>query len=233
MKTKYILFVTSILSVLGFSFPYSSLHSYPNNATYGSSLWMKNEMRLLEGQSNINANVLHLALTAYLNARKDGYVGKQVLTVIDYSEPSTAKRLWVFDLKNNRTLFNTWVSHGRNSGGLNSTSFSNQPGSLKSSIGVFLTDEPYIGKNGYSLRIRGLERGVNDDAYERSIVVHGAAYANGSNLRSGYGLGRSWGCPAVASKLATPIINTIKEKSIIFSYYPDRRWLSHSSFLSA
>ena len=231
MKLKNILFSLAMLSVLGLSWPYT-FHTYPNTAVLGSNLWVNNEARLLESQaSGINDKVLRLALTAYNNARKDGYVGKPVLTVIDYSKNSLTKRLWVFDMRNNRTLFNTWVSHGRNSGGINSTSFSNTNGSLKSSVGVFQTESTYTGKNGYSLRIMGLERGINDAAYSRAIVVHGAAYANGNLVRTNTGLGRSWGCPAVDTRLAGPIINTIKNKSIIFAYGNDRRWLSGSRFL--
>ncbi|VVC74729.1 hypothetical protein AQUSIP_00010 [Aquicella siphonis] len=234
MKLKQTIFIFALLGSFGFSWPFSWLFSTPNTATFGTSDWVQKEIRLLKSQAgNIDDKVLRLGLTAYLNARKHGYAGKQVLTVIDYSKPSTERRLWVFDLKKNRTLFNTWVSHGKNSGGVNATSFSNSPGSLKSSIGVFLTDQPYIGKNGYSLRLRGLERGVNDYAYSRAIVIHGAAYANADNLRYYGKIGRSWGCPAVGSSLAKPLINTIKEKSVVFAYYPDRKWLSRSPFLSA
>jgi hypothetical protein len=197
---------------------------------FGTKSWIQRETQILRSKTAIDEKVLRLALTAYSNTRKHGYTGKQILTVIDYSKPSTAKRLWVFDLKSNRILFNTWVSHGKNSGGVNATSFSNHPGSLKSSLGVFLTDETYDGRNGYSLRLRGLERGINDSAYSRAIVVHGAPYANASGRSS---LGRSWGCPAVSTNLAKPIINTIKQRSVVFAYYPDRKWLSRSPFLSA
>jgi hypothetical protein len=230
MKLKRLLFVFLLTGLLGFSWPLPWLFSNPNNAPFGTNAWIQKEIMLLKSQAgNIDDKVLRLALTAYLNARKHGFAGKQMLTVIDYSKPSSEKRFWVFDLYRNRTLFNTWVSHGKNSGNINATSFSNNPGSLKSSLGVFLTADPYMGKNGYSLRLRGLERGVNDSAYSRAIVIHGAVYANAGS----YGkIGRSWGCPAVSPSLAKPIINTIKERSIVFAYYPDRKWLSRSPFLS-
>lgn len=234
MNLKKTIFTFALLGSFGFSWPFSWLFSTPNTATFGTNEWVQKEIRLLKSQSgNIDDKVLRLGLTAYLNARKHGYAGKQVLTVIDYSKPSTERRLWVFDLKKNRTLFNTWVSHGKNSGGVNATSFSNSPGSLKSSIGVFLTDETYTGKNGYSLRLRGLERGINDYAYSRAIVIHGAEYASANTLKTYGKIGRSWGCPAVGSSLAKPLINSIKEKSVVFAYYPDKRWLSRSSFLTA
>jgi hypothetical protein len=128
-------------------------------------------------------------------------------------------------------LFNTWVSHGRNSGKVNATSFSNEPGSLKSSLGVFLTKNSYNGSNGYSLRLVGLENGINDKAYERNIVIHGAAYAH-PDVIDKYGLlGRSWGCPAVSNQTVRPLINTIKDRSLVFIYYPYRSWLNNSTFL--
>lgn len=232
MKFKNIIFCLAILAVMGFTWPGSLRSSASNINKLGTSVWIKKEYQLLKAQArNIDDKVLRLALTAYAKARKMGLVGKQVLTVIDYSKPSTQPRLWVFDMKNHRTLFHTYVTHGKNSGGVNSTSFSNSPGSLKSSLGVFVTSSTYMGRNGYSLRLHGMERGVNDAAYSRAIVMHGAHYANASFAKSKRGMGRSWGCPAVTSSLAKPIINTIKDKSIMFSYYPDSRYLSRSSFL--
>lgn len=221
-------------STLGVSFPFPWLLSPKNSAPEGSGPWLKREMQIIKSQArNIDDKVLRLSLIAYLNARKKGYGGKSILTVIDYSKPSRERRLWVFDLKRNKTLFNTWVTHGKNSGNDYATSFSNNRGSLKSSIGLFVTQHSYTGGNGYSLRLRGLESGVNDNAYRRNVVIHGAWYAN-PDIIGRYGqLGRSWGCPAVKSDLARPIINTIKDNSLVFAYYPDRRWLSHSRFLSA
>lgn len=240
MKHKLLFITFALTASLGFSWPFSWLFSSSNNdaafySTTGStSSWVKKETIILKSQArNIDDKVLRLGLTAYFNARKKGYAGKPVLTVIDYSKPSSEKRFWVFDLRSNKTLFNTWVSHGKNSGNVNATSFSNSPGSLKSSLGVFVTDDTYTGKNGYSLRLRGLERGVNDSAYSRAIVIHGAAYANGANIGSYGRIGRSWGCPAVGSSISKPIINTIKEHSVVFAYYPDRKWLARSPFLTA
>jgi hypothetical protein len=227
---KYLLFLTILLGLVGFSWPFDFLFSTPNHAKFGTNTWVQRETEILKSKTVINEKVLRLSLTAYANTRKHGYVGKEILTVIDYSKPSAEKRMWVFDVKRNRVLFHTWVSHGKNSGGAHATSFSNAPGSLKSSLGVFLTDETYDGKNGYSLRLRGLERGTNDSAYSRAIVIHGASYANVDSRTS---LGRSWGCPAVSARLAKPIINTIKQRSVVFAYYPDRKWLSRSPFLSA
>lgn len=224
MKLHRVLFLFTLFSVLGLSLP-----STPNL----NNGWLQNKMQLITHQtSNIDTHVLRLSLLAFQKAQQLGLDKKQVLTVIDYSKPSTQKRLWVFDLKNGKTLFNTWVSHGKNSGGVRATSFSNRPGSLKSSIGVFVTANTYIGSHGIALKLKGLEHGINDNAYQRFIVVHGARYVNPDNIkRYGY-IGRSWGCPAISTGLARPLINTIKENTLVFAYYPDRKWLTRSAFLA-
>lgn len=232
-KLQRVLFVILIMSTFGFSWPFS-LFVGPNKEQFGTPSWIQKEFQLLKPTAgNIDNNVLRLSLIAYANAQKDGYTNKKMLTVIDYSKPSSEKRMWVFDIKNGRTLFNTWVAHGKNSGDNKTTSFSNTPGSLKSSYGVFVTADTYTGKNGYSLRLFGLERGINDLAYSRAIVIHGAAYTNPANIAAKGRLGRSWGCPAVSPILVKPLINTIKDKSLIFAYYPDNKWLTHSRFLIA
>jgi hypothetical protein len=139
--------------------------------------------------------------------------------------------MWVIDLKKQKVLYNMHVSHGKNSGEVRSTKFSNVSGSHASSLGVFVTGETYTGKNGYSLRIDGLEKGVNDKARARAIVVHGADYATAAFVkRYGY-LGRSHACPAIPQEISRPVINTIKNGSLIFAYYPDRSWLRSSPYV--
>ncbi|HVE44003.1 MAG TPA: murein L,D-transpeptidase catalytic domain family protein [Gammaproteobacteria bacterium] len=223
-----------IVGITGFELHFPGFFTPPNLEKPGTQAWLDREMQLIRSHDGtINTHLLRLSLIAYLNVEKMGLSHKQLLTVIDYSKPSSEKRLWVFDLKNGKTLFYTWVSHGKNSGGLNASSFSNSSGSLKSSFGVFVTDdEPYTGHNGYSLRLRGLEAGVNDNAYRRAVVVHGSWYVN-SDIIQRYGqIGRSWGCPAVSSEIAPSLINTIKDDTVVFAYYPDHGWLSHSKFLN-
>lgn len=234
MKKNHILFLfaIAILSSIGVAWAAVSLNTSSDSDQYGSDAWIDKQIMKIQSRTNIDKKVLRLSLTAYSNAQKRGLSDKQLLTVIDYSKPATQKRLWVFDLKSGRTLFNTWVSHGKNSGGIKATSFSNSPGSLKSSIGVFVTDSSYIGKNGYSLHLRGLERGVNDNAYRRSVVIHGAWYVNPATITRYGQIGRSWGCPAVSKDLAKSLINTIKNKTVVFAYYPDRSWLRQSKFLA-
>jgi hypothetical protein len=153
------------------------------------------------------------------------------LSVIDYSRPSTEPRLWVFDLARRQLLFRELVAHGRGTGENLATRFSNRTGSNMSSLGAFETEDPYIGHNGYSLRLRGLEPGYNDQAEARAIVVHGAPYVNNDLIRSQGRIGRSLGCPAVRPAVARPLIDSIRGGSFVFAYYPDADWLGHSRLL--
>ena len=155
-----------------------------------------------------------------------------IISIVDFSQPSKNKRLYVIDLKNYKVLFNTWVAHGRNSGREMATSFSNQESSFKSSPGFYVTRQTYNGAHGYSLKLDGLERGINDNAYNRAIVMHGAAYVNPALISTQGFIGRSLGCPAVPEKLATPIINTIKNGTCLFIYNPAPSYLKNSSILS-
>lgn len=183
-------------------------------------------------KQDLNAKVAKLALKAYKKAEYEGVSHSNILTVIDYSKPSSAKRMWVFDLKNQKLLYHNLVTHGQGSGRKYATSFSNSDGSHKSSIGLFLTEHTYFGKNGYSLRLKGLEKGFNDHALARAIVIHGAWYAASSFIPKYGELGRSWGCPAVPQTVAKPLINTIKDGSLIFVYGNSSNYLSHSKFLA-
>lgn len=153
------------------------------------------------------------------------------LTVIDFSMPSNQKRLWVFDLNRHRLLFHTYVSHGIKSGTLLSSFFSNKYNSKASSIGIFKTDKPYVGRHGESLQLTGLEQGFNDNASGRAIVLHGGWYVEESFIKKYGRAGRSWGCPAVPSDLTKPIINTIKDQSLFVAYYPSDSWIAKSRFL--
>ena len=156
---------------------------------------------LLKQAPRISPEAIQMALTALERLKASGApVRSDVLTVIDYTKPSTEPRLWVFDLKHARVLFEELVAHGRNSGDNRAVRFSNEPGSLMSSLGVFLTGDTYIGKHGLSLRLRGMERGVNDKSMERAIVIHAANYVSERvGTREGR-IGRSWGCPAVSAR---------------------------------
>ena len=202
MKLKQLFFLIAALSVMGFSlpWPFSALFSTPER--FGTYAWYNGRVEAIHSQAgNLNTQILKMALKAYIKAHDKLGRNKEILTIIDYSKPSTERRMWVIDLHSKRVLYNTWVTHGRNSGGLSATSFSNQPGSLKSSLGVFLTEETYVGSVGYAVRLKGLEPGVNDNAYRRAVVIHGAWYADQDIARKYGQLGRSFGCPAVVIRL--------------------------------
>jgi hypothetical protein len=187
---------------------------------------------LLRQAPGLSSRVLKLALNAAQDAEEQGLVTRRnLLTVIDYSLPSTQPRLFVFDLAARKLLFRELVAHGRNSGDNMATYFSNDPGSLASSVGLFVTEEPYIGGNGYSLRLKGLEQGINDMAWSRMIVLHGAAYVSQAAVKALGRLGRSWGCPAVRPQIARKLIDTLRGGSAIFAYYPEKSWLSSSNFV--
>lgn len=180
----------------------------------------------------LNPEVAKLSLVAYNKAREQGLDTQQVLTIVDYSKPSTEPRMWVFDLKTNQLLFQELVAHGSNSGDNVPTSFSDDPSSHKSSLGLYITKQPYVGHHGYSLRLAGLEPGYNGTAESRDVVVHSANYVSEEFAKIHGRLGRSWGCFALSQKSAQPVINTIKDGTLLFAYYPDQKWLSHSNYLT-
>ncbi|WP_255301880.1 murein L,D-transpeptidase catalytic domain family protein [Butyricimonas sp. Marseille-P3923] len=157
-------------------------------------------------------------------------LAKDILTLIDFSKPSTEKRLYVVNLRLKKLLYVSYVSHGRNSGEKYATSFSNKEGSYKSSLGFYRTENTYYGKNGYSLILDGLEKGINDNAKERAIVMHGAAYADPSTIRSCGRLGRSLGCPALPLTVCKKIIDTIKGGTLLYIHGDDKTYAERTAF---
>lgn len=156
---------------------------------------------------------------------------KDIITVIDFTLPSTEKRMYVIDLKKKELLYHTIVSHGRNSGEKYATRFSNRHGSFQSSLGFYHTAETYQGGNGFSLRLDGLEKGINDQARPRAVVIHGADYCSEQVIRSSGRLGRSYGCPALPREVNAQIINTIKDGSLLYIYANDQNYLASSTIL--
>lgn len=184
--------------------------------------------------SGPDLGVLALALQARRCALAAGDVDEAHagrLTVIDYGLPSTARRMWVIDVPSGEVLFWERVAHGRNTGEDLASSFSNREGSNQSSLGLMRTDDTYIGKNGYSLRLDGLEPGVNDHVRSRAVVVHGAWYAREDFVAEHGRLGRSYGCPALDDAVAREVIDAIKGGTLLFAYYPDPDWLGSSPYL--
>ena len=176
--------------------------------------------------------VFDLALGAAACAVRSGVVeSPATLTVIDYSLPSTAKRMWVYDLNARSLVFEELVAHGSGSGDNFATSFSNTPDSHQTSLGLFVTDQPYVGTNGYSLRMDGLDAGINDRARERAIVIHGADYVSDAFAKAQGRLGRSWGCPAVRGVIARTLIDRVRGGGLVFAYYPDPQFLAESKYV--
>ena len=180
----------------------------------------------------VDLRVLDLALRAASCATRAGLVeAPATLTLIDYSKRSADRRLWVLDLQSGRVLHHELVAHGQGTGGDLASAFSNEPDSHQSSLGLFVTADTYVGRNGYSLRLDGLDRGFNDRARERAIVMHGAPYVSDDFVRAQGRLGRSWGCPALGDEVARTVIDRIKGGNLVFAYYPDQAWLNGSRLL--
>ncbi len=171
------------------------------------------------GVPGLSPHVFTLALQAVSSARAHGISGRDdLLTVIDYSLPSTEPRLWVLDLERGKVLYHELVAHGSGSGANYATQFSNEMNSRQTSLGLFLTAGTYQGGNGYSLVLKGLDKGLNDLAEDRHIVMHGAWYVSPEQARSQGRLGRSWGCPALSQSVAPEVIDAIKGGTFLFSY---------------
>ena len=184
-------------------------------------------------RAGLSSDVLGLALRSVRCAVSSGDIETpRTLTLIDYSRPSVEPRLWVFDFATGDMLFKELVAHGRNTGENMAQHFSDAMNSHQSSIGLFVTDDTYVGSNGYSLRLDGLESGFNSRARARAIVMHGAPYVNEAIAASQGRIGRSWGCPALREGVARDVIDTIRGGGVIFSYYPDEEWLKTSRFLN-
>ncbi|MGG7036176.1 MAG: murein L,D-transpeptidase catalytic domain family protein [Flavobacterium sp.] len=219
-----LLFVFLLMSFSDFS---ETVNTFDNT---GDNTSKSNVAVNLSVYNQIEANAFSMpsfecfdvALSGFRLLKEKGLVQKNVLTVIDFSLSSTAKRLWVIDLDKNQILFHSLVAHGRNTGEEFASNFSNQPESNKSSVGFYATGEVYNGKHGLSLKLDGLEKGLNDNARERAVVVHGADYVSESFIRQNKRLGRSQGCPALPVEMTDKIISVIKDKSCLFIYHPSK-----------
>jgi hypothetical protein len=171
------------------------------------------------------------AIRGYSKLKSQGKIENETLTIIDFSLSSKAKRLWVLDMTTHKVLFNTVVAHGKNTGGEFATKFSNKNNSNQSSLGFYITDNTYYGKNGLSLFLNGQEKGINDNARKRYVVFHGAKYANPNFAKKHGRLGRSLGCPAVPTAFNTAIIKRIKNKSCLFIYHPNKNYQEVSQLI--
>lgn len=205
------------------------LFSFPAAAVAPSTTQLASLLKLAP---RLAPQALEAALTALQRLQATGAkVRSDVVTVIDYTKPSTERRLWVFDLAHTRVLFQELAAHGKNSGDNQAVRFSNARNSLMTSIGAFLTGETYIGQHGLSLRLQGLEKGVNDNSMDRALVIHAAAYVSDALAKARGRIGRSWGCPAVRPEISRSLIQTVQGGSLVLAYYPDKTWLQTSKLV--
>lgn len=243
-KGLYLALSSLLLSVISlpFAFAKSTTHrlfSHPVISTTPTTDSLSAVLSVKSVYDSLQLNLSGLSRQAFEYAQKGWQklidqgrlINQSIVAIVDFSQPSTNKRLYVIDMENYKVLYNTLVSHGKNSGKEMASTFSNRPSSYMSSPGFYITGETYNGDNGYSLRLEGVEKGINDRAFERAIVMHGADYVNeGFAAKQGY-IGRSWGCPAVPREVATPIINTLKNGALLFIYAPPAKY--HSSLVAA
>jgi hypothetical protein len=185
-------------------------------------------------KGKLSYDAFRSAMTGYVNMRSQGLLNNNnVISIIDFQKPSTHKRLFVIDLAARKILFNTYTSHGKNTGDNIATDFSNVPESNKSSVGFYVTAETYLGKHGYSLRLEGKDASFNNNARRRAIVVHGADYVSEKFIKTYGRLGRSQGCPALPQEISKDIIDTIKDGSLLFVYHNDNKYLTSSKYLDS
>lgn len=235
----------AMVAFLSFAFNPKTADSSRQNNKIDPPLLASNSKAALEAKVTSVYNALHSnnlalpqlegfsqALKGFYELKEKGLVKKDILTLIDFSLSSNVKRLWVIDLSTNTVLLNSLVAHGRNTGEEFATSFSNTDSSFKSSLGFYTTGEIYNGKHGKSLKLDGLEKGINDRARNRGVVMHAADYVSEDFIRNHNRLGRSQGCPAVPVELNDAIIDLIKNKSCLFIYHPSRNNIATAKLLS-
>jgi len=185
-------------------------------------------------ETGLSRDIFNLAIKGLKKLDSDGKLNNpNIVTIVDYSQSSNKKRLYVIDLKNKKLLFNTFVAHGRNTGEEYAKSFSNDEGSYKSSLGFYITERPIIGSHtGFSLLIDGVEKGFNDHAVQRAIIIHAAEYATENFIKKYGRLGRSYGCPSLPPEMNKPIIDAIKGGTCLFLYNPNKDYISKSALLN-
>ncbi|MDQ6843727.1 MAG: murein L,D-transpeptidase catalytic domain family protein [Bacteroidota bacterium] len=241
VKKFYVFLGSAFIFLVHLPFVFAKMkpHTQPVSHTSGISAALPGNSEKSSVYDSLKLSSVGLSRKAFESALK-GFnylksMGKlandNILSIVDFSLPSSEKRLFVIDLKNFKMLFNTYVAHGRNSGKEFADEFSNEPNSYKSSLGFYITKDTYNGSHGFSLHLEGEEKGINDNAYSRSIVMHSAPYVNENVVKSQGFIGRSLGCPALPDKVYKPIINLIKNGSCLFLYSPNPYYLSHSQLL--
>ncbi len=178
----------------------------------------------------LNHAAFMAGVRAYDHLRVKGRDPQQLLTIVNFDKPSNVKRLWVINMRKGHVLYHTYVAHGQNSGLNVAKYFSNVPGSHESSIGVYLTGQPYYGVDGYSMRLHGLDKGFNSNVFKRHIVMHPARYVSQQFIKRYGRIGRTYGCFGLSQKIASKIIHAIKQGTVMVAYYPNKNWLAHSRY---
>lgn len=229
IKFIFLLILFFVVSTSSFSkFENDHVAFVSNECSLHESLYEKLQL----SQAGLKQDVFNKAITGWNALFAKRHLEKpHLLSIVDLSQSANAKRLYIIDMVEEKLLFNTYVAHGRNSGEEFAHSFSNKPESNKSSLGFYVTENIYQGAHGLSMRLKGIEHGINDNAEQRGIIVHGARYVHESFIKQTGRLGRSKGCPAIPQKLCKPIINTIKGGSCFFMFYPDSTYLRKSTLL--
>ena len=224
--------VSNGMGVRKLSFSANNSTEYLSADSKSSSMLMLYDSLHLSSMG-LSEQAFEYAVKGYSYLKEKGtLLNTKVLSIIDFTQPSSRKRLFIVDVENFKLLFNTYVAHGQNTGEEYARKFSNKPESFQSSLGFYVTTGTYFGKNGFSMQLNGLEYGINDRADERAIVMHGAPYVSEGFIRSRGYLGRSHGCPAVPEKLNKPIIDKIKNGSCLFIYGNDKKYLNRSKILN-
>lgn len=244
LRKGYVYVSAVLICMIHLPFSFAKTKGKVNNSNAAdiigiSEAKLKSEKAFL--YDSLQLNVLGLSQQAYDFAIRGmerlkatgKIVNDQLISIVDFTKSSSQKRLFIIDLQNRRLLFNTYVAHGQNSGTEFANRFSNSPESYQSSLGFYKTSDTYNGKNGYSMHLNGLERGINNNADERAIVMHGAPYVSEDFIRAQGYIGRSWGCPAVPEKLTKPIIDKIKNGTCLFIYSENKKYMKRSPILNS
>jgi hypothetical protein len=245
MKKIYVFFCTLFMLALYIPFTLASVNTSVSSGPFVAMLdstklvapnWLLTASSVYDslglGSLGLTREAFDYAYKGFTYLKEAGKIENDaILSIVDFSQPSSQKRLFVIDLDNAKVVFNTYVAHGMNSGKAIAKRFSNSMNSLQSSLGFYETENTYNGKNGYSLHLLGLERGINDNAYRREIVMHGADYVNEQVIREKGYIGRSWGCPAIPENVHIPIINEIKNGTCLFIFSPDKNYIKRSKIL--
>jgi hypothetical protein len=232
------------IDLLNFDFAKQiSVSSIINDVTFNAVADFKPNLDVPEAVKNmydkaklanagLSIDVFNIAFKGFKKLKSEGFIQNEKLTICDFSKISGSKRMYVIDTETEKLVLQTLVAHGKNSGEAFATSFGNQSSSHKSSLGFYVTNETYQGANGFSLKLNGMDKGYNDNAYERAVVIHGADYVSEEAAETNGFIGRSFGCPAVARSVNAKLINEIKEGSCLFIYAPNEKFYSTSKWLN-